>query len=997
MLGVLKAGGACAALDPQHPIERLQTMITDLEAEIIVSSSANVDLLKRIANTIVVVDSSSPYLLLEESQDPLRKEWRKAQSCDAAFVVFTSGSTGKPKGIVVEHTAFCTSAREHGAALQLGVDSRVLQFAAYTFDVSLGEMFTTLMHGGCICIPSEEDRLNDLAGVIQRMKVNWACLAPSVANLIFPTEVPSLKTLALSGEAATRAVVTTWADTVRLVNIYGPAECSIWSTYSGNLNKDASPTNIGQGVGSVLWVTEVANHERLVPIGCIGELLIEGPILARGYLNNREKTTEAFIENPPWAEHFGPSRRKRFYKTGDLVCYNSNGTINYVGRKDTQVKLHGQRLELGEIEHHILSNVQVINGMVMLPTKGHGKGQLVAIIAFREPTSNLLLSLGMSNDKNLRLVDMNRKKWTTDQISRIREHLSSRLPVYMLPVLWMVVEATPLNTSGKLDRVRVRRWVEEMDEEMYRRGVDINAEAGESKELITTTHRQLQKVLAKVLNLPEERIMLNQSFLSLGGDSITAMQVVARARTEGITIRVKDILQSRNILQLISVAKSGQLTSPLEENERTLGDFPLLPLTYADLERMKNEMRGTVGAAGIEEAEEIYQCTPMQQALLLGQSRMSGTYKLVYTFEVVSTQPGTHVNVNKLLSAWQSVVQRHTILRTVFVDSASLDISFEDGPFVQLVLNRVAPRTICQPIAKNDTEALASLMQKDLIDYHEAMPPHQLTICQTALGNVFCKLEISHAINDGTSTKIMLRDLNLAYHGKLPKSPAMPYRNYVKYLQDWVQDSGMQFWRERLADVKPCIFPVLGDQNQGARQLKVVDLDLDLKLGQLEALCNAAGVTVSTVLTAVWGLVLRYYTNSDDVCFGYLTSGRDIALHGIEDAVGPFINMLVCHMQIKPTSRLTDVLVQRQAEYLEALGYQHYSLARIQHELKLPSRQMFNTAISIQSKTCSHTEEDASLMFREIGGEDPVEVSLELLSYKLIYLRRHKSNTDHRR
>ncbi|KFY76366.1 hypothetical protein V499_03977 [Pseudogymnoascus sp. VKM F-103] len=356
MLAVLKAGGACVSLDPKHPIDRLQAIIADLNADLIISSTANAALFKGVVDKIVSV---GPTALFRKIPLVPHLGVQKARPYDPAFVIFTSGSTGKPKGVVLTHASFCTTARQHGAAMFLGFDSRVLQFAAYTFDLSLAEIFSTLVHGGCVCVPSEKDKMDNLGKVIRTMKINVAHLTSSVANLVRPKDVPGLKFLAVGGEATTQGVVKRWADSVYLVSVYGPSECTVFSSCLGGLQPDTSGANIGRGIGSVLWVVDPGNHERLMPIGCVGELLIEGPILAHGYLNDQEKTTAVFIENPEWAEHFGLGRRRRFYKTGDLVRYNPDGTLNFMGRKDTQVKLRGQRLELGEIEHHLELIVRV--------------------------------------------------------------------------------------------------------------------------------------------------------------------------------------------------------------------------------------------------------------------------------------------------------------------------------------------------------------------------------------------------------------------------------------------------------------------------------------------------------------------------------------------------------------------------------------------------------------------------------------------------------------
>jgi non-ribosomal peptide synthetase component F len=189
-----------------------------------------------------------------------------------------------------------------------------------------------------VCVPSEDQRMNDLAGAIAELNANFMDLTPTVAALLNPSDVPTIKSLALGGEALTKAVVEQWSKHVHLHGQYGPSEASINSAWK-DFKHGGEPTNIGRAIGSVSWIVDADNRNRLVPIGCKGELLIEGPILSRGYLNDPEKTKLAFIDSPEWARTGDGINRRRFYCTGDLVHYNSDGEMMYLGRKDSQVKV----------------------------------------------------------------------------------------------------------------------------------------------------------------------------------------------------------------------------------------------------------------------------------------------------------------------------------------------------------------------------------------------------------------------------------------------------------------------------------------------------------------------------------------------------------------------------------------------------------------------------------------------------------------------------------
>ena len=334
MLSVLKAGGAAVPLDATHPKPAIQTRLEDANAHIVLTTAARTEKLDGLVSSVLTIDAA----FLESLPTVSGPACTSVQPHNAVFVIFTSGSTGRPKGVVLDHSAIVTSAEAHGSKIGLNRDTRMLQFASYTFDNSLEEMFTTLQRGGCVCVPSEADRVNDLAGAITRLRATMVDLTPTGAALLNPSDVPTLKQMCLGAEPLTKALIELWSQHMAVVGQYGPSEASINSAFKDFSDGRGEATNIGKATGCVSWVVDAENRNRLVPIGCKGELLLEGPILSRGYLNDAEKTQAAFIFDPEWARTAGPTGR-RFYCTGDLVQYTSDGDMMYLGRKDSQVKV----------------------------------------------------------------------------------------------------------------------------------------------------------------------------------------------------------------------------------------------------------------------------------------------------------------------------------------------------------------------------------------------------------------------------------------------------------------------------------------------------------------------------------------------------------------------------------------------------------------------------------------------------------------------------------
>ena len=949
-LAVLKAGGACVAFDPAHPHKRRAELVRQCDARIAVTAPAYKALFDGLVDNIVVVE---PELLQNISQDTSLQSTSKVTSPhNPAFVVFTSGSTGVPKGIVLEHHALCTSARAHGPAINYGPGARILQFASYTFDVSIGETFTCLMLGGTLCIPQDDERMNDLAGAINRMEINVAYLTPSVAGILNPEDVPGLTTLALGGEAVRAENVATWADKLHLVNIYGPAEASVWSTGLGPVPKGTSPANIGFGLGALMWITEMGNSDKLCAVGCAGELLIEGPIVARGYLKDKEKTDAAFISDPAWLPLDEKKGTRRLYRTGDGARYNSDGTVSFIGRKDFQIKLHGQRIEMGEIEHNILSHSSVANAVVIYPRSGKVKERLVAVVALRE--------LPSSNGKDeIMFVDTSSNVAAAQQIASSRNHLSERVPGYMMPSVWLAVEFIPLSVNGKTDRSRLIKWVEGL--ETIQEAISSSTTTEEIVKPATQAEENIQGVLSAVLGIPAQTISMDQSFLGIGGDSITAMQVSARCRSSAMLVTVKSILLSKRIQQIAASAKVAPNITTVQRSADTKA-FALL--SDSQLVQLEKELKA-MGLSGLGDIEDAYPTSHMQQGILISQAQASGNYKFYVICEVTALD-ASQLNVDRVRKAWQRVVNRHTILRTVFVEGSS-----GGGLFDSVVLKQATAR-----VSTVDTfDDLVVYPDKNPIDYEEKKPPHRLTLCK-ADGKVFFNLEVSHTLIDGASMAIILRDMAAAYSKDLPIGPL--YRDYISILQEVSPEESLAYWTSYLAGSEPTLFPSLNESPASRKTLEVAQVKLPNAIAhKLQDYSRQNSVTLANCLQMAWALVVRAFSGTTDVLFGFLASGRDIPMEGVEEAVGAFINMLVCRVDADNEAKVVDSIKKIQNDYLDGLPHQHTPLGQVQHACNF-SGSMFNTILSLQRPMSEVVQAGSDINIDYLQGHDPTEYDLSV-------------------
>ncbi|UZP34631.1 hypothetical protein NXS19_002447 [Fusarium pseudograminearum] len=573
MLAVLRAGGVVVPLGTRQPLGRIETIITDTAAPLILADRPQEQQLKGLQapTQLLVVES-----FFEKTAKPAQNTGLQvfARSDNAAWIIYTSGSTGTPKGVVLEHGALATSILGHGKAYGLQSDDRILQFAAYTFDAAIQEIMTTLAFGACICIPSEQDRVERLTSYVAENRITMATLTSTVAALVRPRETPTVRTIILVGEAVQANVVDQWLQQAKVINGYGPSECSIASTCR-EIQNSSSALNIGTAIAGGLWVVKPSSTE-LAAFGSPGELLIDGPLLARGYLNDPTKTAASFITDTVFLKDLGLSGR-RLYRTGDLVQQNRDGSLTYLGRIDTQIKIRGQRVEIGEIESQIEKHPTVRDAVVLYPRQGPLANRLVATVVLGETSTD-------SQSTTIQQISQEYQGYANTQFHELQRILSENLVYYMIPSVWVPLAAVPVNTSGKTDRLAISRWVQSLTEDEVS---TLTSEETEyiDEELTTTIERQLRQIWSEVLDVPLHKITYTTTkFFSLGGDSITAMQVVSACRARGILVTVRKALDYQTIRELATQTQTTENSSSITKIPE--GNFQLSPIQqmyFADI------------------------------------------------------------------------------------------------------------------------------------------------------------------------------------------------------------------------------------------------------------------------------------------------------------------------------------------------------------------------------------------------------------------------------
>ncbi|HEX8317855.1 non-ribosomal peptide synthase/polyketide synthase [Longimicrobium sp.] len=545
VLAVLKAGGAYVPLDPAYPAERLAFVLADAAVPVLVTQeSLRAGLPAGDGVAVVSVDGDGARIAAESAEN-----LKSVVSPDhLAYVIYTSGSTGTPKGVMVPHRGVPNLA--YAQARRFGIDgtSRVLQFASFSFDAAVSEVFDTLLAGATLVMAPREALIPgaELLETLRRGRVTVTTLPPSVLAILAPDDLPELRTVVSAGEAVDAATVERWSGGRAFVNAYGPTETTVCAA-SAHCEADGRAPAIGRPLENVrVYVLNAAGGPA--PVGVPGELYVGGVGVARGYLGRPGLTAEKFVPDP-----FSVEGGARLYRTGDRVRWSAGGELEFVGRVDAQIKVRGFRIEPGEIEARLVEHAGVREAVVLVREDAPGEKRLVAYLAGDETAGAEVL----------------------------RAHLSERLPEYMVPAAYVRLDALPLTPNGKVDR----RALPALGGDAFSaRGYE--APVGEAEEAVAAIWAELLGV---------ERVGRRDHFFERGGHSLLAARVVSRVRQAlGVEAVPRDLFERPVLAEFArGLEAAGRAeAAPIAPVERS----GPLPLSFAQRGLWFLEQLGNLGS-----------------------------------------------------------------------------------------------------------------------------------------------------------------------------------------------------------------------------------------------------------------------------------------------------------------------------------------------------------------------------------------------------------------
>jgi amino acid adenylation domain-containing protein len=879
LLAILKAGAAYVPLDPEYPAERLNFMLRDAQTTVLLAlSSLRPGLLPREGRTICL-DTDAPSWSGRSTANPRSG----ARGCNAAYVIYTSGSTGRPKGVIVLHQNVCRLLAQTTRWFEFGEQDVWTLFHSFAFDFSVWEIWGALTFGGrLVIVPYETSRTpEEFCRLLRRERVTVLNQTPSAfRQLIAADEAESapestLRWVIFGGEALDFRMLRPWArkhglQRPRLVNMFGITETTVHVTYHeiSRADLDDARSLIGSPIPD-LFLYLLDAMAQPVPIGVPGELYVGGAGPARGYLNRPELTAARFLPDP-----FSAAPDARMYRTGDLARRLPGGNIEYLGRIDHQVKIRGLRIELGEIEAALAEHAAVREVVVIAREEGPDDRRLVAYIVPAAATAVTPAAL--------------------------RTLLRERLPEYMVPSAYVILDRLPLTPNGKVDR----QALPAPQHDRSALDTDLVAPRDSLEELVSGVWRE-------VLNL--EQVGVHDSFFDVGGHSLLAAQVVAR------------------LAQLLKVEL------PL----RRVFEAPTVAGLAADLERRlgAGETGRAAPIAPVARTGSLQLSFAQLRLWLLDRLQPGNA---AYNVRAILRLLGT-LDLRALERSIHELVTRHEALRTRFALDEGQPTQIIDPPqAVPMPVTDLSamPRTEREASARQIAEAEAA----EPFDL-EAGPVLRALVVRLGAQEHLLVLTVHHIAFDGWSSGILERELCVGYNayvrGREPALPALPiqYADYALWQRQWMQgevlESQLGYWKARLADLPTLVLPtdrprppVLSYRGERA----VFDLPGPLAQG-LKALGRGEGATLFMTLLAVFQVLLYRYSGQEDIAVGTPIAGRRHA--ELEGLIGFFANTLVLRADLSGNPRFCELLARVRESALGAYTHQDLPFEKLVEELAL--------------------------------------------------------------
>jgi amino acid adenylation domain-containing protein len=874
LLGILKAGGAYLPLDPGYPRERLEYMLKDAAVKALVTDDRLKELFAGHEQDTILLDSDWPLIAQESSRNP----GRKILAENLAYILYTSGSTGKPKGVAITHRSVVTLLKWAEEVFSEEELKGVLASTSISFDLSVFELMAPLSRGGKVVLA--ENAL-ELPALIAAKEVRLINTVPSaIRELVGRLGMPeSIETVNLAGEVLRNDLaqqIYERGNIKRVLNLYGPTEDTTYSTFTiVDRGADEEPT-LGRPISNTA-VYILDNEMASAPVGAYGEICISGDGLARCYFNRPELTAEKFLPNP-----LGTGEGARLYRTGDVGRHARDGSIEYKGRGDHQVKLRGYRIELGEIERVLEQKEWVRESVVVMREGDLENKQLVAYI----------------------VADGERKK----DAKVLRTYLEERLPNYAVPSAIVMLEKMPLTPNGKLDREalpwpRPEGGVDEPDFVAPLNVID---------EIVVGIFREVLRL---------DRVGVHDNFFEIGGHSLLATRVISRVRnTFGVEVEVRSLFEeptveglARRIQEAIRTGEKSQ-GPPLVRISREGQNAGRLPLSFAQqrlwfIDQLvpNNPLYNIPGGVRLEGSLDLEILESVINEIIRRQEvlRTRIEVKDGEPIQVIEPWEPRELEVEDLRSL--SREEKESEVRRITRAEAGRGFDLSRGPLLRVKALKLA----------EEEHALLFTMHHIVSDGWS----------MGVLAREVC--DLYEAMSEGRPSPLPELEIQYADYAKWQR----------EYLSGEVLEKEVGYWKERLKDAAVMELPTdrarpAAPSYRGGRERVEIGKELSQELRRLS---QREGATLFMVLMAAFKLILMRYSGEEDVSVGTVIANR--TRREVEGLIGFFVNTLVLRTDLGGNPSFAELMRREREVSLGAYGHQEAPFEKLVEEIN-PDRDL---------------------------------------------------------
>jgi amino acid adenylation domain-containing protein/non-ribosomal peptide synthase protein (TIGR01720 family) len=922
ILGILKAGGAYLPLDPQYPSERLSFMITDSKIQIMITNTAILPKLPGSNTRSILLDPGWKESLSPQAINNVENFPSVNSPNDLIYLIYTSGSTGQAKGVMLEHRNLVNAFLGWQKDYTLSDVHSHLQMASFSFDVFSGDFVRALCSGGKLVLCPRDFLLmpEELFRVVNEEQIDIAEFVPAVLRTLVQylertgQKLSAMRLLICGSDSWYAEEYKTFlefcGEHTRLINSFGLTEATIDSTYyEGTVRNLSSDQVVPIGKpfpNTFLYILD--KNLQPVPIGVKGELFIGGSGVARGYLNRPELTQEKFISNPLQPINPQSASPSRLYRTGDATRYLPDGNIEFLGRIDFQVKIRGFRVETGEVEAVLRQFPGIQDAVVIAARAPAASGEasnfqrLVGYVS-RERIDRISSEL----TANFQINDQDYGFTITD----IRLFLKSRLPDYMVPSIFVVMDSLPLTPNGKIDRqaLPIPDWT--------KRDVEANFVAPRNP-----IEENLVEIWSQLLGL--ERVGVFDNFFELGGHSLLATQVISRIRTHfKIDMPLRNIFESPTISALSEHIEKNKLDQQRIEAPPIVPvtrDGTLIPLSFAQ-----------------------------QRLWFLDQLEPNSSF---YNLPE-SVKLRGRVNIELLERSLNEIVRRHESLRTIF--------KVVDGQPVQWILPEL---TIQIPIinleclqpSKREAEALRLAGEEIQKPFNlEVGPLLRVAILRLTEFEHIALFTMHHIIGDAWSSQVLVQELTAIYSAFTIEKPSpleelpLQYADYAHWQRNWLKDEILEeqvnYWKQQLAGLPPVLElatdrprPSVQTFNGAFYSFLIPEKNSE----QIRKLSQQKGVTLFMLMLAAFQTLLYRYTSQEQLAIGTPIANRNRG--EIENLIGFFVNTLVLNADFSSDPTFVEFLEQVKGRTLGAYAHQDIPFEMVVDALK-PERNLSHSPL----------------------------------------------------